>query len=702
MDENLAPCPPLVTGEIYIRTPYRTAGYIGNKAENDRVFVKNPHTNDKDDLLYKTGDLGRQDLQGKVQVLGRKDAQIKLNGIRIELSDIKENILQFPEINDAVVTVKEVQGVKTIGTYFRSESQITEIDLIQFLAERLPRTMLPGFFMQVDEFPVTSSGKTDVNALPLPENQVGDQAEPRTEQEATLLEIWQQVLDTKQIGLHDNFFTIGGDSLKAIRIVSFLKKAGYELAIKDLFVYQSIALLAPQLVKTTEEVQITPVAKQEYYPLSSGQRRQYMSHQMRENTLNFNMTISFEVPDTVGKSKVEEILKQLIQRHESLRTTYKNVNGEPVQIIHDRLAIEVEEIAIETFHTPGYNFSVPFELDQAPLIRGGLVLSEGTNLVLIDLHHINSDGLSNNILKEEFIALLTGESLAEQTLQYKDFAVWQNERNTPENMEKMASYWLDVFVEEISRTTWPVHHSETYGHIDRANSIAFELDTDLSQRLKDLTKKQGVSLFTLLLSIQNIVFQKLTSLEDLVVGFPSAGRNRTELENIVGVFINTIALRVYPKNSLSFRDFLSQTAEHFNQALQYQDYPFDELIEQLNLPRNNNFNPLFNTIMVMQNHMDYGSVDIVSNEEGIVLETQGEVAENELFIRCAEVQDRLILKYQYSTGVLLRQDLIQMFGYFKEVTEAILENEQVAIGDIQLSHDLGETHGELLEDAFSF
>ena len=703
LDHNLEPCPPLVTGEIYIRTPFRTAGYIGNETENARVFVRNPHTDDQDDLLYRTGDLGREDLQGSIEVLGRNDAQIKLNGIRIELSDIKENLLKFPGMSDVVVAVKEIDGIKGIGAYYRAESALDEVEMGKFLSAHLPRTMLPAFFLKMEEFPLTTSGKTDVKALPVPEMASGDQTVPTTPEEVALIEVWQHVLNKEHIGIRDNFFTTGGDSLKAIRIVSLLKKAGYEIAIKDLFVYQNIEQLAPQLKRVdASEIRITPVAKRAYYPLSSGQRRQFMGHQMRDNTLNFNMTVPIEVGQTVDIGQVQRAIDQLIDRHESLRTSYKTVEGEPVQIVHDDIQVTVEEIGLETFNTPGYRFSEPFDLDQAPLVRVGFVRGEDDNLVLIDLHHINSDGISNNVLKEEFRTILRGESLPKPELQYKDFAVWQSEQNTPQNMEKMAAYWLDIFEQQISKTEWPKSEAAAYGQIDRANSITFEVDAEMTQSLKALATQNSVSLFNLLLSVQNIVFHKLTSLEDLVIGFPSAGRNKSELERVIGVFINTIALRVYPKRELSFKAFLSRVADHLNQALQYQDYPFDELIEQLNLPRTNNFNPLFNTIMVMQNHMDYDGANIVSDQEGIVRETSGEVAENELFIRCAEVQDRLLINYQYSTGVLLRQDMINIFGYFKEISQAILSNDEVKIGDIQLSHNLGEAEGELLEDAFSF
>jgi amino acid adenylation domain-containing protein len=720
LDEQYNPVPVGVWGELFVAGACEFLGYINNTALTGKKLIHHTHLPPEEPKmrLYRTGDLGRWLANGNIEYKGRKDLMVKIRGFRVELGEIETQLLVHRKVKEATVIVGDGGSKdKYLCAYIVAKSQETDkidpLELREYLANRLPDYMIPSYFLQLDKIPLTPNGKVDKEALPAPGIQEGkDYAPPRDNTEKKLQDIWSGVLgiEKEKIGIRDNFFHLGGHSLKATVLVSRIYK---ELAVKvpltEIFITPSIQALAA-FVKNAEKQKffsITPVEKKEYYILSSAQRRLFILQQMDEQGIGYNMPSLWQVEGHLEVEKFETVFQRLSQRHESLRTSFTAVKDEPVQRIEGEVKVKVKVEDGDTEGTRGLaplsgepaargpqptealisSFIRPFNLSQAPLLRVGLIkMNEQTHILMVDMHHIVSDGISIGILIKEFIGLYVENRLPRLKLQYKDYSQWHNGRARLDPIKVQENHWLKQFEEEIPVLELPMDFLRPTVQDFAGSTIHFEIHREEADALKSMARQQGVTLFMLLLSLYNIFLGKLSGQEDIVVGIPTAGRRHTDLQGIVGMLVNTLALRNFPVIEKTFAQFLKEVGENTVKAFENQDYQYEDLVEKVDVRRDASRNPLFDTLFTVQN-FDMVEIEI----PGLKLEPyqyKNKTSKFDLSLIGLETQEKLLFTFEYSTA-LFKESTIQCFtGYYRKVIQQVLERPQVLLSDVEIISDV--------------
>ena len=632
VDQKGQPCAPGSVGEIYIRTPYRTHGYYRRPEITREVFIPNPFTGDENDLVYKTGDLGRTLSDGEFEFLGRRDGQVKVRGVRIELSEIEELLRNHPAIRDvAVVSHQDPDGGNSLCAYVVLK-EATDLGMLRtFLANSLPSYMLPSYFVEMESLPRTLSGKVDRRALPKPEQARSEQntpyVEPGTPVEQALVEIWCRVLKLKRVGIHDNFFVLGGHSLLATQLLSRIRGAfEVELHLRSLFDNPTIAQQAQavaelQLQQATErEVELNAGARRngEFFPLSNAQRRLFFLDQLDPDSAAYNIPDAVRLKGPLDLVALEQSLSEIVRRHESLRTVFSVVGEEPKQVVraYTPFALPVVDLTGFPEHAGAttsrwiaeMEARRPFDLLHGPVMRATLLRSaREEHVLLITLHHIVADEWSAGIFARELITLYEAYSagrpspLKSLPIQYIDFAHWQNELLSGETLESLLSYWKRQLVSPLPIMKLPTDRPRPNVQSLRGSRQPFSLSYETSDALELLSQREDCTLFMTLLAGFTVLLHRYTGQDDLIVGTNIANRNRSELEQLIGFFVNMLPLRTQCSDNPSFRQFLRRVREVTLGAYAHQDLPFDKLVEELRPERTLTHTPIFQVVFSLQN-----------------------------------------------------------------------------------------------------
>ena len=689
LDEDMQSCLNGTIGEIYIRTPYITSGYYNDRELTRQVFIKNPFSENAQDIIYKTGDLGRILQTGDVEILGRADFQVKLRGMRIELGEIENQLLQLG-VKEAVVVAKEDEdGQKFLCAYYISASELTPGELREKLARELPEYMVPAYFIQLAKMPLTPNGKIDRKALPQPEMGTGvEYIAPETSTEEVLVQIWTEVLGTENIGVQHNFFDLGGHSLKAATIVTKIhKELNVDVPLKEIFLNPTIKQLAAS-IETAEEnlyASIKPTPEREYYPVSSAQRRIYVLNQLEQGSLSYNFPRVLTVSGNLERERLENSIKALIQRHETLRSSFHTINGEIVQKIHPETNFQLtySEAAKDQVQSLVREFFQPFNLEKAPLLRVGLIHVAGEDDVLLfDTHHIISDGTSMDILVRDFVCLYEGQELPHLPIQYKDFAVWQNELFASGVMDSQEQYWLKNFEGPIPVLDLPTDYPRPATQSFLGDILQFRADSLLARQLNDLAKANGTTLYMVLLAAYNVLLARYTGQDDIIVGSPLAGRPHGDLENIIGMFINTLAMRNYPRAGLTFKEFLREVRTNALKAYENQDYQFEQLVNKLNVPRDLSRNPIFDTLLVLHN---YDHADLALEGLGFKFyPLEKTMSKFDLTISAEEWNNQIAFNLEYCTRLFKRETIERLAGHYLSILQQVVSNAEVRLAEIDI------------------
>ncbi|MCP5047737.1 MAG: amino acid adenylation domain-containing protein, partial [bacterium] len=702
-----------VAGEIYAGGDGLAAGYLNQPELTARRFVPNPFKESSGALLFRTGDLGRYLADGVIEYFGRKDQQVKIRGFRVEPGEIEIHLLRHDDIKEAVVVPrKDHSGEYALCAYFISDKNIAPASLKEFLSHTLPNYMVPSFFVPLDQIPLTPTGKIHRRALPEPVIEAGgNYIAPANEMEVKLAGIWSGLLGiaADKISINDSFFHLGGHSLKAVRLISRIQKAlNVEVPLGQLFKYPTIKGLSIVIegFARKEFVSIPAVEKRDYYPLSSAQRRLSILHRLDPGGIGYNIPALLMLEGRVDKNRLENTFKQLIGRHQSLRTSFHMIDNQPVQRVHDHVEMEIEYFGSSDRTTQcsplnGNNsnsgshggqplqsqqdFVRPFDLSKAPLLRVGLIKQEETkHLLVVDMHHIISDGTSVNIIAKDFMALYGGRELPAQRLQYKDFSQWQGLQNQNDQLKQQETYWIKEFstAGEIPALGLPTDYSRPALQSFEGSRVYFEIDPDGTHALKEYALREGVTLYMLLLSLYTIFLSRVTGQEDVVVGTPVAGRNHVDLESIVGMFVNTLPLRNYPSGRETVTRFIHQVKERTLTAFHHQDYMYEDLVEVLVKDRDTSRNPLFDTLFVLQN---FQQADL--ELPGLTLKQydyEWKVAKFDLTLEGVETGEKLTFVFDYCTGLFKEDTVIRFAGYFKNILSAVVNNPRQRLLEIDI------------------
>ncbi|OKP97904.1 non-ribosomal peptide synthetase [Paenibacillus sp. P46E] len=681
------------TGEICISGMGLAKGYLYNETLTEEKFVNNPFLQGA--KMYKTGDLGRWRPDGSIEYFGRLDNQIKIRGFRIEIGEIEQQLLKQQVIKEAVVVDRiDQREEKYLCAYVTADTELEVSQVRDDLAKVLPSYMLPGYIIQIEQLPLTPNGKIDRKQLPEPDlNRMrGAYEAPRSEVEEQLAAIWGNVLGMEGISIHDDFFDLGGHSLTAALTVSQVRKVlGVDIKVRELFEHSTIQRLGSLIssLERQEYASITQAASQPYYTASSAEKRMYALWEMDKQSIVYNVPVVLEFQEALEDARVEAVLNEIVQRHEALRTHFEVVNGEVVQYIHESWKLdftgealhegEVEE-AIRTFVTP-------FDLSEAPLLRSRLLrCGAAKSILLLDVHHIVMDGISIGVFIREFQALYEGAVLEAPVLQYKDYSEWQNSRNGQEVMNREEDYWLERLSGELPLLN--LHTDEERPRVKQfeGDRIHFEAGAELTAALQRVARETGTTIYMVLLAIYNVMLWKYTGQEDIIVGTVESGRSHSELQETMGMFVNTVALRNYPAGSRTFREFLEEVKRHTLADFEHTHYQFEKVIQKLNLKSDTSRNPLFDVMFVLEN-LDYGLKTNVEQAKIKLIEPMADIAKFDLTLTAKEANDNLDFSLEYCSRLFSKATVMRMGEHYTRLLAEVAATPDKELGGLDMITD---------------
>ncbi|WP_281322355.1 non-ribosomal peptide synthetase [Flavobacterium aestivum] len=708
LDDALQLLPIGVAGKIYVSGSGVARGYLNKPELTSEKFVANPFQ--EGERMYDTGDLGCWLANGDIEFLGRKDHQVKIRGYRIELGEIENTISQFSEdLKQVVVEVKENNQEKVLVAYLVATKQVDKSELRNFLQNRLPDYMVPGFYVALEKLPLTPNGKIDRKTLP---GITGDDiirrayVAPRNEVEKSLVAIWQEVLGIERIGITDNFFELGGHSLIIAQVINRThKQLGKTVSFKVFFTNPSIEGLAKQLQENDYlAIPKAPVAAS--YPLTAAQNRLWILSQLDGGSIAYNMPATVKLTGTVDAQKFEESFRLLMHRHEILRTYFKtNAEGEiqqyitPAEQINFKIS-EKDYSSVENKKDEIANYlqdknSQPFDLENAPLVRASLIkLSQDEYVFFLSLHHIIGDGWSIELLIAEVVktynALTQGgkTNLPELGIQYKDYAVWLNQELQEEKYKTSEQYWLNQFTGELPVLELPSFRTRPLVQTYNGNNLVHQFSNAFLEKLRAFSKEHDVTLFMTLMAGINALLHRYSGQNDIIVGTPIAGREHPDLENQMGLYLNTLAIRTQLKEESSFLDLVATQKETLLNAYDHQNYPFDALVGKLNLKRDTSRSALFDVLVVLQNQ---GQLNNLNTEELISLEVsdyefKNKTSQFDISFTFVE-KEGLDLRIEYNTDIYEEHLIERMFLHLENLLTESLEHPESLIQKVNYLTD---------------
>ncbi|RKG94450.1 amino acid adenylation domain-containing protein, partial [Corallococcus carmarthensis] len=628
LDKSLRLVPVGVVGELFLGGEGVARGYLNRPELTADRFIPDGFSSTPGARLYRTGDVVRWRADGMLDYQGRADFQVKVRGFRIELGEIEASLLKHPQVHAAVVLAREdIPGDKRLVAYVvpteGTGSALTVDVLKDWLKQFLPEHMRPSAFLVLEALPLNANGKVDRKALPVPDaSPLADFVAPRTSTEEQLAALFTQVLRVERVGIHDDFFALGGHSLLATQLVSRVRTAfGAELPLRALFEAPTVAALAERLRTAASGPRPPPLPLTTHEglpPLSFAQQRLWLLDQLQPGSAAYNIPAALRLKGQVDVESLRRAFETLVARHETLRTTFFEYQGQPAQRIHSPATWTLPVLDVssqpeaqrdeEARRLANLEARRPFDLEAGPLLRTSLVrLSETEHLLLVTMHHIVSDGWSMSVLVRELTALYAAfhadqlPTLAPLPVQYADFAVWQRNWLQGETLETQLGYWKQQLSGAPAALDLPTDRPRPPVQSHRGATVDVRVPTSLTESLKALAQREGATPFMLLLAAWQLLLSRYSTQDDISVGTPIAGRTQAETEGLVGFFVNTLVLRAHVRPEESFRQLLSQVKTTTLAAYEYQHVPFEKLVEALQPVRDLSRSALFQAMFSLQN-----------------------------------------------------------------------------------------------------
>ncbi|MDQ6610395.1 MAG: condensation domain-containing protein, partial [Bacteroidota bacterium] len=641
---------------------------------------------------------------GNIEFIGRVDNQVKIRGYRIELGEIESILQQSEEVSQGVVLAREdKQGDKKLVGYVVPQGIFDREAIHNYLKEKLPEYMVPSVIVELESLPLTANGKVDRKALPDPEAievQGGGYTAPRNATEEKLAEIWEKILEVEQVGTNDDFFELGGHSLLAIRLISMIRKElGSEVKIGDVFDYPTIALLSGQL-KGKEEAPLLPTievkTRPENIPLSFSQERLWFIDQL-EGSVQYHVPVILNLKGKLNIQALDYALQNIVNKHEVLRSVLDTKEGYPCQYIRDSTAWQLSIIDDSKYRSDnsllqGYIKQLidkPFDLSKDYMFRATLItLDEDSYILVAILHHIASDGWSKSILVREVAELY--ESFEEKRphnlnplkIQYADYAIWQRANLLGEIFNKKLRYWKHK-LENVTALQLPTDYKRPAVWSSRGASLPSKIEIALTTQLLNLSQQNGVTLFMTLLAAFKILLHRYTGQNDICVGTPIAGRQQAEVEDLIGFFVNTLALRTDVNSNATFLELLEQVKLTTLEAYENQEVPFEKVVDAVVLERDISRNPIFQAMFVLRNTPEVPELKLkhvtLSAEN-----TRHTTAKFDIQIFLTETSDGLYISTEYCTDLFSEATIMRLIAHFKQLLVSIVNNPKEKIGGLSM------------------
>ncbi|MBM7114700.1 non-ribosomal peptide synthase/polyketide synthase [Archangium primigenium] len=710
LDAQWQPVPVGVPGELYLSGLGLARGYLGRPELTAERFLPNPFATGA--RMYRTGDKVRLLADGTLEYLGRLDHQVKVRGFRIELGELDAVLAQHPAVQDVLTLAREdVPGDKRLVAYLvaRPGQSVDVAELRAFLARQVPEYMVPSAFVALSALPLSPNGKVDRKALPAPEASRSETrafVAPRNPTEQLLASLWSQVLGVERVGSGDHFFELGGHSLLATQVVSRVRAAfRVELPLRVLFEAPTLEALALKIDTSLRSGQggqlpaLRPVARTDALPLSFAQQRLWFLEQLEPGLATYNMAASVQLEGTLDVSALERGFQALVQRHESLRTTFRATEKEPVQVIHAEVALPLPVIDLaglpqaereaEERRLAREEAQRPFDLIRGPLLRLKLLKLEDTrHVLLLTMHHIVADGWSMGVLVREVGALYdafsSGRSspLPALSVQYADYAAWQRDWLQGEALETQLAYWRQQLAHAPKVLELPTDKPRPPVQSFRGATLTRLMPRTVSDALTALCQREGTTPFMALLAGFQTLLSRYSGQTDIVVGTDIAGRTHADTEGLIGFFINQLVMRGDLSGDPTFRELLGRARHTALGAYAHQDVPFEELVRELNPERSLAHAPLFQVKLVLQNaptsEVRLPGLTVRSAESGTG------AAKFDLTLAIHETAEGLSCLCEYSTDLYEADTIARMFDHLQVLLEAAASHPEQRLSALPL------------------
>jgi amino acid adenylation domain-containing protein/non-ribosomal peptide synthase protein (TIGR01720 family) len=747
------------TGELYTSGSGLARGYLNNPDLTAEKFLPDPFSSEPGGRMYATGDLTTYLASGAIEFLGRIDDQVKVRGFRVEPAEIEAAMRSIPGVRQCLVRLIQepaqdailrhktgnkqlvvsgsnregrvgaaLRGRPLVGrppvartnrspsfrdfrraqlvAYLTSNGSIDLASVRRSLKDRLPDFMIPSSFVLLDQFPMTTTGKVDRAALPMPQASAIEDRErftpPRTYLEDLLSGVWAGILDAEAIGPSDNFFDLGGDSIRALRVVSRIQQAlGLNVQLRELFDAPTIASLAKKLEAQMGGVDETVVpivahGKINRAPLSFAQERLWFLQQLYPESWAYNIPSLHWLRGRLNRAALLQALGEVVRRHEILRTGFVLIHGQPSQVVSNdagplSLAVDLTSCgrAAAVRGLAEAEAERPFDLTAPPLIRIALIsVDEDEHALLVNVHHIAADGWSVQIFARELTGLYEAfgagapSALKEPEVQYSDFSLWQRQYLTPEVMNKHLSYWRDALGTEARELNLPIDRQRPPARSFSGGTRFASLSADLSDDLRSLARQEAVTPFMVLLAGFHSLLYRYTGQRQIRVGIPVANRNRWEIENLIGFFGNVVIARSNTDDATSFRALLGQIRTATLEAQAHQDLPFEMLVDDLQPERDLSLTPLFQ--VVFSYHPNSGPLLRLAGISTSSEEVETRSAKFDLTMQVEEAEREFLVSLEYYSDVFEAQTVDRMLGHFDVLLSAVLASPEIELMEAPL------------------
>jgi amino acid adenylation domain-containing protein len=705
-----------VKGEIYIGGAGVGRGYVGRPELTAERFVPDGMEGREGEVVYRSGDVGRYVSDGNIEYLGRVDDQVKVRGYRIEAGEIERVMKECEGVKQSIVVSREEEGGrKSLVGYVVMEGECREEELKRYVRERLPEYMVPEVIEKIEEMPLTANGKVDRKRLPRVKRGARENGREkkvaRTPVEEMLLSIFEEVLKVEAVGVEESFFELGGHSLLATQVMSRVRnRFGVEMGVRRLFEEATIEGLAKRIEEALgagakeEGPALVRVGREGGIPLSFAQQRLWFIDQLEPGNRVYNVPGAVRLEGQLKLKVLEEVINEIVRRHEVLRTRIEVVGGEPVQVIEEwqprKLArtdlthLTPNERDIEVHGIMQREAATGFDLSRGPLLRVKVLkLGRKDHVVLFTMHHIVSDGWSMGVLVKEvcelYQALSEGRNspLPELEIQYADYAYWQRQYLTGAVLERHLDYWKRQFYGRLSVLNLPTDHTRPEVPSHRGAATSFSLPVELSESLRRLSKREGVTLFMTLLAAFKTLLYKYTEQEDIIVGVAVANRNQTRIEPLIGFFVNMLPLRTDFGGNPRFVELLGRVKEVALGGYAHQDVPFERLVEEIQPERSASGMPLFNVAFGIHNAPGEGLKLKGINIRPMTPEQ--EVATLDLTLWVTEGPGGMRFRWTYSRDLFEARTIKRMHNHFENLLFNIAARPDARLTALEVSPEAG-------------
>ncbi len=685
-------------GELYIGGAGLARGYLNRPELTAGRFVTNPFATDEDKArgytrLYKTGDLVRWRPDGNLDYLGRNDFQVKIRGYRIELGEIESALATHPQVKQAVVIDREHEGDKVLVAYLVTEEGVSDDSLIGHLSARLPEYMVPASFTRLESVPLTLNGKLDRRALPEPVWVNRDSyVAPRNALETQLCAIWQEVLGLERVGIEDNFFRIGGNSLTAVKLTAAIRRVlATEVSLAQLFELKTIAGLTTRMEQQTYTV--IPRLQRERYPLSFAQERMLFIEQFEQGSDVYHIPYLVQLDNDACLPLLETAINRLAERHSVMKMVYHNDDTGQIyqQILHENLVIRSQpcEDFNALLHTVRAEIATPFDLTTEPSLRLCHYPVSDSHYLLLLWHHIAIDGWSMDIFLHELAEIY--HSLREKRdsqlpgldITYGDYAAWQRDYLQGDIRERQLAYWRQALA-NYEALALPTDYPRPAQVNYQGRDFTFALDPRLSDRLRSLAKMQETTLYTVLLSAFYVTLAKLTGQNDIVLGTPTDNRHHAQTQPLIGMFVNSLVLRAQLQHTVSVAALIAQTHQQVAEAKAHQDMPFEQLLDALNIERDTARHPIFQIMFSLQGSGENSSDSRLPFRPVTLDDSLYSPAKFDLSLFMSDGQTSITAYLNYAVSLFDEATIVRLTESYQRVLEAFVADQKQPLSALDI------------------